>query len=45
MGQVVGTHDLSKQTNVINIENLESGIYIIRIVDGETSETYKFTKK
>ena len=44
MGQVVGTHDLSKQTNTINIENLESGVYMIRIVDGETAETYKFVK-
>ena len=45
MGQVVGTHDLSKQTNMINIENLESGVYVIRLVDGKTSETHKFTKK
>ena len=45
VGQVVGTHDLSKQTNMIYIETLESGVYMMRIVDGETSETYKFIKK
>jgi len=44
-GQAVGTYDLGNQTNNINIENLNSGVYVIRIIDGDFTSTHKFTKK
>lgn len=42
MGKLVMT--VKSQTNVIDVHNLKSGVYIVRILNNDNTTTYKMTK-
>jgi hypothetical protein len=44
-GKVVSTHQLSEQKTLLNLTNLSSGFYVIRLLNENSSTEFKFVKK
>jgi len=45
MGQLIQSYEINEQESQINITTLTSGIYLIRLIDGNISSTQSFLKK